>query len=123
MNRSTPGLPVPHQLPEFTQAHVHRVSDAIQPSHPLSSPLSCWQKGEKDITHLKNFNPPAKYSAVIPLHLHISYQQTQPTSDQKNSEKRISESSEKQNLNLPPAGNNSHSIYIALDVTNNLEMI
>ena len=35
MNRSTPGLPVHHQLPEFTQTHVHRVSDAIQPSHPL----------------------------------------------------------------------------------------
>ena len=38
MNRSTPGLPVHHQLPEFTQTHFHRVSDAIQPSHPLSSP-------------------------------------------------------------------------------------
>ena len=38
MNRSTPGLPVHHQLPEFTEIHVHRVSDAIQPSHPLSSP-------------------------------------------------------------------------------------
>jgi len=38
MNRSTPGLPVHHQLSEFTQTHVHRVSDAIQPSHPLSSP-------------------------------------------------------------------------------------
>ena len=38
MNRSTPGLPVHHQLPEFTQTHVHRVSDAIQPSHPRSSP-------------------------------------------------------------------------------------
>ena len=37
MNCSTPGLPVHHQLPEFTQIHVHRVSDAIQPSHPLSS--------------------------------------------------------------------------------------
>ena len=37
MNHSTPGLPVHHQLPEFTQIHVHRVSDAIQPSHPLSS--------------------------------------------------------------------------------------
>ena len=34
-NRSTPGLPVHHHLPEFTQTHVHRVSDAIQPSHPL----------------------------------------------------------------------------------------
>ena len=38
MNRSTPGLPVYHQLLEFTQTHVHRISDAIQSSHPLSSP-------------------------------------------------------------------------------------
>ena len=38
MNRSTPGLPVHHQLLEFTQTHVHWLSDAIQPSHPLSSP-------------------------------------------------------------------------------------
>ena len=38
MNRSTPGLPVYHQLPEFIQIHIHRVSDAIQPLHPLSSP-------------------------------------------------------------------------------------
>ena len=38
MNRSTPGLPVHHHLPEFTQIHVHWVSDAIQPSHPQSSP-------------------------------------------------------------------------------------
>ena len=39
MNCSTPGLPVHHQLPEFTQTHVHWVGDPIQPSHPLSSPL------------------------------------------------------------------------------------
>ena len=38
MNRSTPGLPVHHQLLELTQTHVHRVGDAIQPSHPLLSP-------------------------------------------------------------------------------------
>ena len=38
MNRSTPGLPVHHKLPEFTQTHAHRVNDASQPSHPLSSP-------------------------------------------------------------------------------------
>ena len=38
MNRSTPGLPVHHKLPEFTQTYAHRVVDAIQPSHPLSSP-------------------------------------------------------------------------------------
>ena len=37
MNCSTPGLPVHHQLPEFTQTHVHQVGDAIQPSHPLLS--------------------------------------------------------------------------------------
>ena len=39
MNCSTPGLTVHHQHPEFTQTHVHRVGDAIQPSHPLSSPF------------------------------------------------------------------------------------
>ena len=39
INRSMPGLPVHHQLPEFTQTHVHRVGDAIHPSHPLSSPF------------------------------------------------------------------------------------
>ena len=38
MKCSTPGLPVHHQILEFTQTHIHRVSDAIQPSHPLSSP-------------------------------------------------------------------------------------
>src|SRR5574341_677094 len=38
MNRSTADLPVHHHLPEFTQTHIHRVSDAIQPSRPLSSP-------------------------------------------------------------------------------------
>ena len=38
MNHSTPGLPVHHQFPEFTPTHIHRVSDSIQPSHPLSSP-------------------------------------------------------------------------------------
>jgi len=39
MDYSTPGLPVHHQLPELAQTHIHRVSDAIQPSHPLSSPF------------------------------------------------------------------------------------
>ena len=39
MNCSTPGLPIHHQLPEFTQTHVHSVGDAIQPPHPLSSPF------------------------------------------------------------------------------------
>ena len=40
MECSTPGIPVHYQLPEFTQTHVHWISDAIQPPHPLSSPLS-----------------------------------------------------------------------------------
>ena len=53
MNRCTPGLPVHHQLLEFTQTHVHRVGDAIQPSHPLSSPSLF-----KDVLHYQvvNFN-------------------------------------------------------------------
>ena len=38
MSRSMPGLPVHYQFPEFTQTHIHPVGDAIQPSHPLSSP-------------------------------------------------------------------------------------
>ena len=40
MNRSMPGLPVHHQLPEFAQTRVHQVSDVVQPSHPQSSPSS-----------------------------------------------------------------------------------
>ena len=43
MNRSTPGLPVHHQLPEFTQTHVHCVGDAVQPSHPVIPYSSCSQ--------------------------------------------------------------------------------
>ena len=43
MDCSTPDISIHHQIPELTQTHVHRVSDAIQPSHPLSSPSSCLQ--------------------------------------------------------------------------------
>ena len=51
MNRSTPGLPVHHHLPEFTQTHIHRVGDAIQPSHPLSSPSpACGSKIISEMT-------------------------------------------------------------------------
>ena len=42
MDCSTPGFPVYHQLPELAQTHVHRVGDAIQTSHPLSSPSSAF---------------------------------------------------------------------------------
>ena len=50
MDSSTPGLPVHHQLPEFTRTHVHRVGDAIQPFHPLSSPSPAapWQLSKRD---------------------------------------------------------------------------
>ena len=51
MNRSTPGLPVQHQLPEFTQTHVHRVSDAIQPSHPPRVCLICYSNSQNSEKH------------------------------------------------------------------------
>ena len=62
MNRSTPGLPVHHQLPEFTQIHVHRVNDPIQPSHPVSSPslpalnhLFQWVKSSHEVAKVLAF--------------------------------------------------------------------
>ena len=64
MNHCTPGLHVHHQLPELTQTHVHRVSDAIQPSHPLSSPfppafnLSQHQALSPGGTQMPNVFPP-----------------------------------------------------------------
>ena len=54
MNRSMPGLPVHHQLLEFTHTHVHRVSDAIQPSHPLSSPSSLAPNPSLSITNSRS---------------------------------------------------------------------
>ena len=67
MNRSMPGLPVHHQLPQFIQTHVHRVSDAIQPSHPLSSPsppapspsqhqsLFQWVSSSREVAKVREF--------------------------------------------------------------------
>ena len=69
MNCSTPGFPVHHQPPEFTQTHVHRVSDAIQPSHPLSSPsppapnpsqhqgLFQWVSSSHEVAKVLEFQP------------------------------------------------------------------
>ena len=74
MNRSTPGLPVYHQLLEFTQTHVHWVGDAIQPSHPLSSPsppapnlsqhqgLFKWVSSVHQVAKVLGFQPPGKSS-------------------------------------------------------------
>ena len=69
MNCSTPGLPVHHQLPEFTQTHAHRVGDAIQPSHPLLSPsppapnhsqhqgLFQWVNSSHEVAKVLQFKP------------------------------------------------------------------
>ena len=65
MNRSTPGLPVHHQLPEFTQTHIHRVSDAIQPFHRLSSPEYIKTEIYYKITYESIKLPP--YTSPIPL--------------------------------------------------------
>jgi len=76
-----PGLPVHHQLPEFTQTHVHRVSDAMQPSHPLSSPsppglnLSqhqglFWVSSSHQVAKvLASISPSNKYSGLISLRM------------------------------------------------------
>ena len=80
MNCSTPGLPVHHQLPEFTQTHVHQVGDAIQPSHPLLSPsppapnpsqhqsLIDGQKAHEKILNITNYqrNANKNYNEVLP---------------------------------------------------------
>ena len=57
MDCSTPGLPVHHQLPEFTQTHVHCIGDAIQLSHPLSSPTT----NQKKVTHSAAPTPNSAY--------------------------------------------------------------
>ena len=61
MNCSTPGFPVHHQLLEFTQTHVHRVGDAIQPSHPLSSPSPPAPNPSQQKTCLLNDFPPGYF--------------------------------------------------------------
>ena len=83
MNRSRPGLPVHHQLPEFMQTYVHWVSDAIQPSHPLSSPsppafnlsqhhgLFKWISSSHQVAKVWSFSfsisPSSEYSGLFPL--------------------------------------------------------
>ena len=76
MDCSTPGLPVHHQLPEFTQTHVHWVGDAIQPSHPLSSPsppapnpsqhqgLFQWVNSSHEVAKVLEFQLQQYYSAI-----------------------------------------------------------
>ena len=74
MNRSTPGLPVHHQLKEFTQTHVHWIGDAIQPSHPLSSPSPTFNLSNESALRIRwpkywsfsfNISPSNAYSGLI----------------------------------------------------------
>ena len=77
MNRSTPGLPVHHQLPEFTQTHVHRVSDAIQPSHPLSSPFPSAPKPSQHQSLFQWVDSSHEVAKVLEFQLyHHSFQRT-----------------------------------------------
>ena len=69
MNRSTPGLPVHHKLPEFTQIHVHRVSDAIQSSHPRSSPSPPAPNSSQHQSLLQWVNSSQKVARVLEFQL------------------------------------------------------
>ena len=80
MNRSMPGLPVHHQFPEFTQTHVHRVSDAIQPSHPLSSPSPPAHNPSQHQGLFQWVNPSHEVAKVLVFQLqHQSFQWTPRT--------------------------------------------
>ena len=77
MNRSTPGLPVHHHLPEFTQTHIHQVSDAIQPSHPLSSPSPPAPNPSQHQSLLQWVNSSHEVAKVLEFQLqHQSFQWT-----------------------------------------------
>ena len=80
MNHSTPGLPVHHQLPEFTQTHVHWVSDAIQPSHPLSSPSPPSPNPSQHQSLFQWVNSSHEVAKVLEFQLqHQSFQRTPRT--------------------------------------------
>ena len=80
MNRFTPVLPVHHQLPEFTQIHVHRVGDAIQPSHPLSSPSPPAPNPSQHQGLFQRVNSSHEVAKVLEFQLqHQSFQRTPRT--------------------------------------------
>ena len=78
MNHSTPGHPVHHQLPEFTQTHVHWVSDAIQPSHPLSSPLPPTSNPSQHQSFFQWDNSSHEVAEVLELQLQHHFLQRNP---------------------------------------------
>ena len=71
MNHSTPGLPVHHQLLEFTQTRIHRVSDAIQPSHPLSSPSPPAPNPSQHQSLFQRVNSSHEVAKVLEFHFSI----------------------------------------------------
>ena len=80
MNPSTPGLPVQHQLLEFTRIHVHRVGDAVQPSHPLSSPSLPAPNPSQHQGLFQWANSSHEVAKVLEFHLkHQSFQWTPRT--------------------------------------------
>ena len=80
MNCRIPGLPVHHQLPEFTQTHVHQVSDAIQPSHPQSSPFPPALNSSKHQSLFQWINSSHEVAKVLEFQLqHQSFQWTPRT--------------------------------------------
>ena len=81
MNRSTPGLPVHHQLLEFTQTHVHRVGDAIQPSHPLSSPSPPAPNHSQHQGFFQWVNSSHEVAKVLEFQLQHQYFQWTPRTD------------------------------------------
>ena len=78
MNHSKPGLPVHHQLPEFTQTHVHRVRDAIQPSHPLLSPSP---PAPNPSQHQSLFNSSHEVTKVLEFQLQYIPSKKNPRAD------------------------------------------
>ena len=75
MNRSTPSLPVHQHLPEFTQTHIHWVSDAIQPSHPLSSPSPPAPNPSQHQSFFQRVNSSHEVAKVLEFQLqHHSFQ-------------------------------------------------
>ena len=81
MNHSTPGLPVHLQLPEFTQTHVHQVSDAIQPSHPLSSPSPPAPNPSKHQSLFQRVNSSHEVAKVMEFQLQYHSFQRNPRAD------------------------------------------
>ena len=81
MNHSTPGLPVHHQRLEFTQTHVHRVSDAIQPSHPLSSPSPPGPNPSQHQSLFQRVNSSHEVAKVLEFQLYHHSFQRNPWAD------------------------------------------